>query len=164
MFTNPDGTVTYLQGTVPETPTPSASQLKRYDSSISCNVECAFDEPDQSDWDAADARQLKGKTITTCGMQSLARICKNMKPPMHPDHIASYRQWLLYDSSESQNLSEELLPMERHSTLDVGLKLPYPSGHNWCAALAALDPDEESTACALRACLRDSYRELKDLK
>ena len=137
---------------------------KRDDSFISCNVECAFDEPDQQDWDAADAQHLKGKTITTCGMQSLARIWKNMKPLIHPDHIASYRQWLLYDSSESQNLSEELLPMERHSTLDAGLKLPYPSGHNWCAALAALDPDEESTPCALRACLRDSYRELKDLK
>ena len=56
--------------------------------------------------------------------------------------------------------------MERHSTLDAGLKLPYPSGHNnnWRAALAALDPDEESTTCAMRACLRDSYRELKDLK
>ena len=74
MFTNPDGTVTYLQGTVPETPCPSKSQLKRDDSIISCNVECAFDEPDQKDWDAADAQCLKGKMITTCGMQSLARI------------------------------------------------------------------------------------------
>ena len=97
MFTNPDGTVTYLQGTVPETPTPTTSQLKKYDSSISCNVECAFDEPDQSDWGVAEARHIKGKTITTCGMQSLSRICKNMKPPVqcHPDHIAAYRQWLL---------------------------------------------------------------------
>ena len=119
---------------------------------------------DQQDWDAADAQHLKGKMITTCGMQSLARICKNMKPPVHPDHIASYRQWLLYDSSESQNLSPELLHIEIHSTLDAGPKLPYPFGHNWRAALEALDPDEESTSRALRACLRDSYRELKDLK
>ena len=37
-------------------------------------MECAFDEPDQKDWDAADAKHLKGKVIATCGMQSLARI------------------------------------------------------------------------------------------
>ena len=57
MFTNPDGTVTYIPGTVQETPCPTKSALKQYDSTISCSVECAFDEPDQNDWDKAEARQ-----------------------------------------------------------------------------------------------------------
>ena len=128
MFTNPDGTVTYIPGMVPETPCPTKSALKQYDSTISCSVECAFDEPDRIDWDSAEAKQIKSKVITTCGTKSLYRICKEMQPPLSPEHIPLYRNWLLYDSAESQHLSPELLPSERFAKLDEGIRLPYPSG------------------------------------
>ena len=56
MFTNPGRTVSYLPGTVRETPCPSKSQLKRDDSTILCNVDCVL-------WSALLTNQI-GKTGT----------------------------------------------------------------------------------------------------
>ena len=91
MFTKPDGTVTYLQGMVPKANCPSKSALRRYDSTMACTVKCAFGAPDQDEWDAADAQQLKSRIIATCDTKSFYRVCKDMKSPIHPDHMVIYR-------------------------------------------------------------------------
>ena len=98
MHTNSDGNVSYMPGTVRNTPIPNENSLHKYDSEMSGLMECAFESPDRVQWDDAEEVQTKHLWITTDGFTSLYRILKRWE--IDPDQFEMYRNWLLFDSTE----------------------------------------------------------------
>ena len=93
---------------------------------------------DNAQWDVFEAQEAvgEGRGVTSResaqgSKESFERICKRMNPPISPEHMPLYRDWLINHSPACDSFSEEMIPTARGAIVDGGIDFPYPTGHNW---------------------------------
>jgi hypothetical protein len=90
-------------------------------------------------WDVAEANTYKSLTVTSKEGETLSRLIRRFRDPIHPDHLELYRDWLCNHSPQRTAWSEEMIPLGRGAYLEEGLKFPFPTGHNWRVMLEQFD-------------------------
>lgn len=143
------GRLTYGKD-VPEVPPPSDTDVAAWDHSMMPSVEIDVDE---HIFDQAELAQAQREIVTSEEGDRWSDIFKRFKPPLNPDLIDLYREWLVEHSPDASDWTYEKFPVGRGEYLEAGLRFIPPAGRNWKAMM-------EERAATMRG---TTNRELKRL-
>ena len=134
-------------------------------------VDCTFEQPSESMWDAAEAKKALSKGIVTGISDTFVRACKKLKLPFEQHGL--YRNWLVQcgRNNYSGPITPDMLPTSKgtHSTVDklpAGWTLPYPTGSTWrrIKNKSNSDSSDEIQQQHLEALQAEVRRDLQDQK
>lgn len=131
-------------------PAPDDADVAAFEKDMMPTVDITYDE---TMFEKAEADEARRDTVVSKEGDRWSDVLARFDPPMNPDLVDLYREWLVEHSPDSSEWTYEMFPTRRGTHVEAGLKFIPPFGRNWRVMLEDRHAKQKGT----------TNRELKQL-